>query len=147
MIVRIFSFLGATLLLGAAGGSALAQSDSEAAPQELSPAAMEILCERFPLNSRCEGKSQGGAAAAEETEASSEDVSVPSEDMDTSSEDVDAPSEDMDTSSEDVGAPSEDLDASSEDVITPPEDTSAPSEDMSIPEEIPETQDSELPPQ
>ncbi|MGF1600630.1 MAG: hypothetical protein ACFCU8_01200 [Thermosynechococcaceae cyanobacterium] len=64
MKTRLFSLLGAMLMLGATSSASLAQSNSSA-PEELSPAVMKILCERFPLNSRCAGKDQGGAAPEE----------------------------------------------------------------------------------
>lgn len=54
-------------VLGLASGIGVAQTSSPstteapAAPEKLSPKAMEILCERFPLNSRCP---QGGGTAS-----------------------------------------------------------------------------------
>lgn len=53
------------------GGIALAESDK--APEELSPAIMQILCENFPLNSRC--IDEASAAPMHETASSEEGIS------------------------------------------------------------------------
>lgn len=57
MKIRVFSLsLAATLLAAVGGNGVLAQTAQyDAQLIKLSPEAEEILCERFPLNSRCAG--------------------------------------------------------------------------------------------
>ncbi len=61
--------LGLSLLSAVSGGLALTQSSVKADEIKLSAAAQKILCERFPLNSRCAGgaSSEVTAAPAEQT--------------------------------------------------------------------------------
>ncbi|MGB6297937.1 MAG: hypothetical protein WBF90_17370, partial [Rivularia sp. (in: cyanobacteria)] len=62
------------------GPSKVSESDDSivaAADEELSPDAMEILCVRFPLNSRCSG-ANAVTPSSEDTEDTTEDI--PSED-------------------------------------------------------------------
>ena len=56
------ALLGVSMLSLWSGGAAFAQS-SKPAEIKLSPAAKEILCKRFPLNSRCPGGSTSNMAA------------------------------------------------------------------------------------
>lgn len=63
-----------SLCLLATGGG-IASAESNAAPAELSPAIMKILCENFPLNSRCTGEASA-EGAAEETSSEAADTEV-----------------------------------------------------------------------
>ncbi|MGB7417098.1 MAG: hypothetical protein WA902_23085 [Thermosynechococcaceae cyanobacterium] len=78
MRTKLFSLIGAMLMLGATSSASLAQADSSA-PKELTPAAMKILCERFPLNSRCAGADQGGSMKTEPEETPAEPQTETSE--------------------------------------------------------------------
>ena len=60
-LLRVVSPLVLLSLGGITAAGLRAETDA-AAPLELSPAAMEILCERFPLNSRCEGSASPAAS-------------------------------------------------------------------------------------
>ena len=63
-------------LLATGGGIASAESSNEA-PDELTPAAMKILCENFPLNSRCTGEASA-EGAVEETSSEAADTEMES---------------------------------------------------------------------
>jgi len=65
-----FLTIAGLFLLATSGGIASAESDK--APEELSPAIMQILCENFPLNSRCTG--EASAVPVEAEAAPSEEV-------------------------------------------------------------------------
>ncbi len=74
-------------LLAATSSMASAETSTSEAPTELSPAIMKVLCQNFPLNSRCVGEAAAPAAeetAPVETEASSEAPST--EEMESSAE-------------------------------------------------------------
>jgi outer membrane biosynthesis protein TonB len=61
----VFGLMTVGFVLGTLSHQSLAQ-DKPAAPEKpMSPQAMEILCKRFPLNSRC----QGGAATPASTDS------------------------------------------------------------------------------
>lgn len=60
---------GAEQLTGGDSAPRIAQAETESSTPELSPAAMKILCERFPLNSRCAGQASGTPDAAPATPA------------------------------------------------------------------------------
>lgn len=62
MNTKVQIAFGLSLISVLQGGVALAQSGTSAI--KLSPAAQRILCERFPLNSRCPGGSSVSAAPA-----------------------------------------------------------------------------------
>lgn len=76
MNVKQFSFLGAALAIALSGGSALAQSTTNTTGEiELSPEGFEILCERFPLNSRCSGATTSGSSPSMNDSESMDDAS------------------------------------------------------------------------
>lgn len=86
MRTKILSLLGTTLMLSVLSSSfpSLAQSESEEAPEELSPAIMEILCKNFPLNSRCVGENVGTPTAPDSTSDPDADIQGPNAAPDTS---------------------------------------------------------------
>ncbi len=71
--------LGLSVLSVFTGGVALAQSSQNSGEIKLSAAAQKILCERFPLNSRCSGSPSDSMAApaASGTVISSEETPKP----------------------------------------------------------------------
>jgi len=140
---KILSLLGTTLMLSALGSTpSLAQSESEDAPEELSPAIMEILCERFPLNSRCVGEN---AETPTSSDMDSESMSEPGEDIqgpnaapDTSPQ---TPGSEIPDESEDSESmDSESMDSESMDSETMDTDTmNEPDEDVQGPNAAPDT--------
>ena len=119
-VLTIFTSLS---VLAATGGMASAQSETEASSEELSPEAMEILCERFPLNSRCEGN----ASTSEEEPA----MEAPAEEDPAMSEEepaMEAPTEDPA-----MEAPAEE--SSPEEVPVEEPSSEIPSEEMGTPDE------------
>ena len=73
-IKTVFGLMTVGFVLGTLSHQILAQ-DKPAAPEKpMSPQAMEILCKRFPLNSRC----QGGAATPASTDSAGASSTTPS---------------------------------------------------------------------
>lgn len=149
MKIKILSLLGITLMLSTLGITpSLAQSESEDASEELSPAIMEILCERFPLNSRCVGENAEDPTSSESMDSESmsepgEDIQGPNAAPDTSPQtpgseipDESEDSESMDSESMD----SESMDSESMDSETMDTDTmNEPDEDVQGPNAAPDT--------
>lgn len=162
MKAKYLTFFGTALTLVLAGQAAIAQSPTPTTEIELSPEGFKILCERFPLNSRCGGTNAPASApvapsAGESTTTESDDtmtrpagppsspgtpdsVTVPEDDAATPTEDdAAAPAED------DAVTPSSDMETSpdSSDSMTPADDSMAPadpasSEDQMAPEMTPD---------
>lgn len=74
-----------SLFLLATTSIASAQTSGSEAPAELSPAIMKVLCNHFPLNSRCTGEA-APAAAEEAAPAEAMDSEAPSAEMEDSSD-------------------------------------------------------------
>lgn len=117
------------------GLPALAQSSSGETPEfELSKEGYIILCERTPLNSRCEGSPYytGSSSPTENPAASPSGTTAPSQDLPSETDETD-PSSSPDTLTPDVTPD----DSGSGDNTTPPSGTTAPTEDL--PSETDET--------
>ena len=78
MKTKYLTIVSSLLLLALTGGIASAESSNSETKEELSPAIMKVLCENFPLNSRCSGATaQGDATSATEEEAPSTGAETP----------------------------------------------------------------------
>jgi hypothetical protein len=144
---KYLTFFGTALTLVLAGQAAIAQSPTPTTEIELSPEGFKILCERFPLNSRCGGTNAPASApvapsAGESTTTESDDtmtrpagppsspgtpdsVTVPEDDAVTPTEDdAVTPSSDMQTSPD------------SSDSMTPADDSMAPADPASSEEQM-----------
>lgn len=87
-----------SLFLLATTSIASAQTSGSEAPAELSPAIMKVLCQHFPLNSRCTGEA-APAAAEEAAPAESMESEAPAESMESESMESEAPAESMESES------------------------------------------------
>jgi hypothetical protein len=120
----VFGLMTVGFVLGTLSHQSLAQ-DKPAAPEKpMSPQAMEILCKRFPLNSRC----QGGAATPASTDSAGASSTTPT----TSPSGSTTPDKPAEPTTPAAGAPPADPMAPKSDAAPPadaPKSDAAPSAD------------------
>lgn len=146
MKAKYLTFFGTALTLVLAGQAAIAQSPTPTTEIELSPEGFKILCERFPLNSRCGGVNAPSApvtpSADDSTTTESDDTMTRPAGPPTSPgapDSVTVPSDDAVTPTEDdAAAPSSDMQMSpdSSDSMTPADDSMAPADPATSEEQI-----------
>ncbi len=93
MKAKYLTLIGTALTLLATGNVAVAQTSNSPAEIKLSPEGMRILCERFPLNSRC----NGNGAAPTSTPAPMEEATPTTPTDTTAPEEMTEPSAPTDT--------------------------------------------------
>jgi hypothetical protein len=65
MRIQYFASIGVAVALSTIGSVAFAETEpAKEAEIKMSPAAMEILCKNYPLNSRCKGNADASATPA-----------------------------------------------------------------------------------